>query len=415
MMNLRAATKTAATALKINLGRSLLTILGIVIGVFSIVLLVALGQGAQSLILSEIEGIGANTVVLRPGKQPDNPTDIAGSILSDSLKDRDIEALRKPINVPGAEFVDPALFIPGLVLYQDAIYRPQTFGWTPDAFERIFNIVPEDGSYFSHEDVRQRARVAVIGHKVKRELFGGSDAIGESIKIQGQNMRVVGVFPSKGQVSFFDLDDTVLIPYTTAQKTLLGIDFYHEIFISAYEDADVNQVADDVRATIRETHGITDPAKDDFFVTTQQEAVEIIGTVTQVLTVFLAAIASIALVVGGIGIMNIMLVSVTERTQEIGLRKAVGASNENILTQFLLEAVMLTLSGGVIGTVLAVGISGLVSVVAQSRFNLAWPFQLPVDAILLGVGVAIGVGILFGIYPARKAAKKDPIEALRYE
>jgi len=414
-MRIRGTFKTADRALRANLGRSILTILGIVIGIVAIVLVVSLGQGAQQLILSEVQGIGANAVILRPGRQPEGPSGFAETILSDSIKDRDITALLKKENVPNVVSVDPAILVTGPVTYQDKVFFPQTFGWTATAMEEIFNVVPEQGQTFTEDDIHQRARVAVLGARVKEELFGESDAIGEFVKIKGQNMRVVGVFPKKGSVSVFNVDEVVLVPYSTAQKTLLGINYYHEIFIRADSDENVDIVAADIKATLRELHGITDPAKDDFFVTTQQDAIELIGTITQVLTIFLVAIASISLLVGGIGIMNIMLVSVTERTQEIGLRKALGATNKDILQQFLLEAVILTMSGGIIGTAFALGLAGLVTVVARTQFNINWPFSLPIDAVALGVGVAAGVGLLFGIYPARKAAKKNPIEALRYE
>lgn len=414
-MFLFAAIQIALRALRANLGRSLLTILGIVIGVLSIVLVVSLGDGAKGLILQEIEGIGANAVILRPGRQPESPVDIGESILSDSIKERDIQALRRKENVPHVLSINPAMLVPGPVTYQDQIFRPTTFGWTGSALTEIFGVSPEFGENFTDDDIRARAKVAVIGAKVKQELFGESEALGQSIKIRDHNIKVIGVLPARGQVSFFNIDELVMVPYSTAQKTLLGVDYYHEIFIRVDDDRNVPQVVADVEATMREMHNITDRAKDDFFVTTQQEALKTISTITQALTIFLVAIASIALVVAGIGIMNIMLVSVTERTQEIGLRKAVGATNADILTQFLLEAVILTLFGGVIGTVLAVGLSWLIAFIIRQQYNLAWPFVFPLGAILLGVSVATGVGLIFGIFPARRAAQKNPIEALRYE
>ncbi len=414
-MHISGTLKTAARALRANLGRSILTVLGIVIGIVAIVLVVALGEGAQSLILNEVQGIGANAVIVRPGRRPSGPTGIAETILSDSIKDRDIAALAKKQNVPNAASVDPAILVTGPVTYADNLFHAQTFGWTAQAIQELFNVSPEEGQFFTEEDIRQRAKVAILGSRVKDELFGESDAIGQFVKIKGQNMRVIGVFPKKGNLTVFNLDEVVLVPYSTAQKTLLGTNYYHEVFVRADKSENVDIVASDITATLRELHGITDPAKDDFFVTTQQDAVELIGTVTQVLTIFLVAIASISLLVGGIGIMNIMLVSVTERTQEIGLRKALGATNKDISQQFLLEAVILTVSGGIIGTALALSLSGLVAFVARSRFNINWPFSWPLDAIALGVGVAAAIGLLFGIYPARTAAKKNPIEALRYE
>lgn len=414
-MNFASTIKTSARALQANWARSLLTILGIVIGVMAIVLVISLGQGAQSLILNQVQSIGANTIILRPGRQPTQPTDTAETLLSDSLKQRDVDALLKPLNVPGLEAVDPAVLVPGTISYQNSVYHATVFGWTPDALGDVFNVYPEEGSYFTQEDIRSYAKVIIIGSKVKQELFGDSDALGQFVTVHGQKLQVVGILPAKGQVTAFNVDDIGLIPYTTAQKTLLGIDYFQEIFLRAKPDANVDQVAADVTSTLREMHNITDPSKDDFFVVTQKTIIATVSTVTQVLTIFLVAIASISLMVGGIGIMNIMLVSVTERTQEIGLRKALGATNRNILLQFMIEAIMLTFAGGLLGTLIAITLSALVSTVAQTYYHLDWPFTLPLGAIVLGVGVSTAIGLIFGLYPARKAANKDPIEALRFE
>ena len=414
-MNLPSTIKTSIRALKANWARSLLTILGIVIGVMAIVLVISLGQGAQNLILSQVQSIGANTIILRPGRQPTQPSDAAETLLTDSLKQKDIDALLKPINVPDLQAADPAVLVPGAISYQNSVYHATVLGWTPNALGDVFNVYPDQGSFFTQDDVKSYAKVIVIGSKVKQELFGDSDALGQFVTVHGQKLQVVGILPAKGQVTAFNVDDIGLIPYSTAQKTLLGIDYFHEIFLRAKPDANVDQVAADVTTTLRESHNITDPTKDDFFVVTQKTIVATVSTVTQVLTIFLVAIASISLMVGGIGIMNIMLVSVTERTQEIGLRKALGATNKNILMQFMIEAIILTFAGGLLGTLIAITISALVSFIAQTYFSLAWPFTLPLGAIVLGVGVSTAIGLIFGLYPARKAAAKDPIEALRFE
>lgn len=398
-----------------NPGRSLLTIVGIVIGIVAIVIVIALGQGAKGLILSELENFGANFIIIRPGRQPDSPADIAESILGDSVKSEDIKALRRPDNVPGVLSVDPAVLVSGEITYRDNIFRPMIFGWTATAVEEGFNIVPERGTIFTEEDIKQRAKVALIGSEVKKELFGASEAVGHTFKLRGQSIRVIGVYPPSGQIMSFNMDEIVILPYTTAQKDLLGIDYFMEVFVRTDPEANVEVVADDVRATLRETHGITDSDKDDFFVWTQKDIVDRIGMITQILTLFLVAVASISLLVGGVGIMNIMLVSVTERTKEIGLRKAVGATNSDIMKQFLTEAIILTGSGGVIGTLIAAALVYAMTYIAQNQYGIDWPFYLPPLAIVLGIGMATVIGLVFGLYPARKAAMKDPIVALRYD
>lgn len=414
-MNTLAIFRTAERALRANFARSLLTILGIVIGIVAIVLVVSLGQGARELVLGQIQSIGGNILVIRPGRQPEGPTDFADTILADSIRDRDIEALLRSDNVPGLATIAPALLVSGTMSYQDEVYRPMTFGWTAQAMIDFFNIFPAQGDYFTEDDIQQRSKVVVLGYRVKQELFGESDAIGEFVKIRGQSLRVVGVLPPVGQISLFNADEVALLPYSTAQKDLLGISHYHEVMVRARDGVDPAEVAEDIRLTLRDLHGITDPKKDDFFVLTQEDIVERVSTVTQALTVFLVAIASIALVVGGVGIMNIMLVSVTERTREIGLRKAMGATNEDIQRQFLMEAVLLTGAGGVIGTTLALLLALAITFVVRTQFGLDWPLTIPVSGVVLGVGVATGIGLAFGLYPARRAAKLDPIEALRYE
>ncbi len=406
---------TATGSLRTNFGRSFLTMLGIIIGVAAIVLVVALGQGAQSIILAQVQGVGANTIVVRPGREPEGPSDFADTILSDSLKKRDVDALRQSRNVPNVSQVEPAVAVGGSVAYQKNVYRPTILGWSGEAIASILQIEPSEGGFFTIDDIRSQARVAVIGDRVRQELFDTEPAVGQSIKVKDVNFRVVGVLPKSGQVSLFNPDELVVVPYSTAQTYLLGIDYFHEILISASDPTLVDQVADDIRATLRERHRIDDPSKDDFFVTTQQDIVERLSTVTQVLTVFLAAIAAIALVVGGVGIMNIMLVSVTERTREIGLRKALGATNQDVLQQFLFEALFLTIIGGAIGTGIAVSITVVVSIVATRVFSIEWPFALPLGAIGLGIGMAAVVGLLFGLYPALQAARKSPMEALRSE
>ncbi|KKW45950.1 MAG: hypothetical protein UY96_C0011G0029 [Parcubacteria group bacterium GW2011_GWB1_56_8] len=259
------------------------------------------------------------------------------------------------------------------------------------------------------------ADVVIIGDEVKKELFGNMPALNEKLKIKGKSFRIIGVIGKTGQLSFLNFDQAAFIPYTTAQQYIFGIKYFNRIVVEASSEDHVAETVDDIKATLRNLHDITDPAKDDFFVETQAEAIQTVGTILSVLTLFLASVAAISLVVGGIGIMNIMLVSVTERTQEIGLRKALGATRKNILSQFLLEAVLLTMTGGLIGIALGAGLSFIIALGISQIYQLDWGFSLPLSSVFLGLGVASFIGLLFGIYPARQAALKSPIEALRYE
>jgi putative ABC transport system permease protein len=412
-MKLRELAKTAARGLDTNRSRSALTILGIVIGITAIIVIMSLGQGAQSLILGEVQSIGSRVIAVIPGTQPTGPTGFI-STFTDSLKNADVIALENKANVPHAAVVIPIVFGSETVSWQGNTYGPTIFGATP-AFADIFNVTPAEGNLFTDDDVSSYASVAVIGDKVKTQLFGQNAALGQNIQINNHSFRVVGVLASTGQVSFLNFDDAVVMPWTTEQAYVSGIHYFNRIIVEADSDSTVSETVNDITTTLRNDHNITDPSKDDFFVETATSAVATVSTILNVLTLFLAAVAAISLVVGGIGIMNIMLVAVTERTQEIGLRKALGATNRDILTQFLIEAVILTAAGGVIGIALGGAISFAVSSVVSHVYSLNWPFALPLTAVLLGLGVSSAIGLVFGIYPARQAAKKSPIEALRYE
>jgi len=406
--------KTAVGGLKAHKSRSALTILGIVIGITAIILVVSLGEGAQKLILSEVESIGPRIIAVVPGRQPKGPTDIF-STFTDSLKNSDLDSLRKKSNVPYLEFAMPVVFGSASASFENETYRPTIFG-VDEHFAEIYNLYPEKGGFlFTADDVRSYTDVVLIGSKVRDELFGTSDAVGQKIRIKNRNFRVAGVFPKKGQSAFLNFDDAAVMPYTTAQRNIFAIKYFNRLVVQADKEENVAQTVEDVKRTLRVSHNITDPDKDDFFVETQEDALETVGTVTSVLTMFLASIAAISLIVGGVGIMNIMLVSVTERTREIGLRKAVGATYKNVLAQFLLEAVILTAIGGVLGIIMGSLFSFLISIILSKVVNLSWSFVFPTGAALLGLGVASLVGLIFGIYPARQAAQKSPIEALRYE
>ncbi|MBI4995277.1 ABC transporter permease [Candidatus Peregrinibacteria bacterium] len=412
-MKLRHFINTAVKGLRANKSRSVLTILGIVIGITAIILLMSLGQGAQNLILSQLQGMGSKTIVVLPGRQPKGPSDVA-QILGDSLKQKDFEALQKKANVPTAKQIMPIVFGASSGMYKGETYKLTIFGATP-LIGKMFDLYPSEGAFFANEEVTGRADVAVIGSTVKKELFGNSEALNQRIKMNGKNFRVIGILPQKGQVSFFNFDEVVLVPYTTAQQYILGIKYFHRLIIEADTEGNIRQTVRDIETTIRNSHGITDSEKDDFHVETQADLAARLGVVMTSFTLFLVAVAAVSLVVGGIGIMNIMLVSVTERTREIGLRKAIGATNSDILIQFLLEAILLTAIGGIIGIGLGSGFSFAASLVLTKFAGLNWEFSFPFFAAGIGLLVATVIGLAFGIYPARQAAKKSPIEALRYE
>ena len=373
----------------------------------------SLGAGAKNLILGQVEGLGAKNVIILPGKEPGGPSDLA-SLFADSLKERELTALKNKNNLPNAAHVMPIIFGSENGVYQNEIYKVSLFG-AGEAMSALFDLKTVKGNFFSDEEVRSKANVVVLGSKVKDKLFGASEAVGEKIRIKSTTFRVVGVLPSKGQGSFINFDESAIIPYTTMQQYVVGTKYFNRVVVEADSENNIEAVALDIKKTLRDLHNITDPDKDDFFVSTPAEVADKLGTIFNTLTIFLTAIAAISLVVGGIGIMNIMLVSVTERTKEIGLRKAIGATNKNILTQFLLEAVILTGLGGLIGVLLGSGLSFIASVAINKFAGLDWNFSFPYGAAILGLVVSSLVGLVFGLYPASQAAKKSPMEALRYE
>jgi len=300
------------------------------------------------------------------------------------------------------------------VVWRDESKRATTFGAT-DIFADILDVSTASGEFFTNEDVRQRTSVVVLGYKLNQDIFGDSDAIGQVVKIKNVNFRVGGVLPKKGNVGLLNVDDVAILPYTAAQEYLTGTDYFQEILIRVENEDVMPRVEEDVKNLLRMNHNITDPAKDDFHVMTPADVASRVSTVTGILTAFLTAVAAISLIVGGIGIMNIMLVSVSERTGEIGLRKAIGATNNDILKQFLLEAVILTASGGVIGMILGNTFSYVLSLALSYFLDVSWKFVLPLQAMAVGIFVSTIVGVVFGIYPARRASRLDPVEALRYE
>jgi putative ABC transport system permease protein len=412
-MTIKNTFKTSVIGLLTHKSRSVLTILGIVIGITAIMLVMALSQGATDLILAQIQGLGSQTIIVRAGAEPQGPSDFA-SIFTSSLKDREVDALRNPALVRGVVAVAPNVIGSGTALYRGETKNANLLGTTPEILKTL-EIQPKYGTFFSQNDVMGRNSVAVLGSEVKEELFSDSNAVGEVIKFYDRNFKVIGVFDKIGQIGGLDIDSNIIVPSTTANQYLLGANHYTFIMIRVQSEAEVERAANDIRLTLRELHGITNPDKDDFFVATQADIAERVGTITGILSALLLSVAAISLVVGGIGIMNIMLVSVTERTREIGLRKAVGATTGDILKQFLFESIILTSTGGLIGVALGAILSIVMSFVLTRILGIDWGISFPIVGAILGFSVSALVGLIFGIYPARQASQKSPIEALRYE
>jgi ABC-type antimicrobial peptide transport system permease subunit len=390
--------------------------LGIIIGVGSVILMMSLGGGAQNLIVGQISSMGSNNIYIEPGSSQGSFSQRAIDQLSQkSLKERDAIAIAKDPNV---EKVAMMVYGTERISSQNEDKKITYMGGSADSFD-ISDLSISNGRGINEDDIKGLGRVIVLGHKLASDLFGEDDPIGQSVRLGKLNLKVIGVLEEKGGQVFQTFDDYAYLPYTTAQKLLLGTDYLNAIMVKAKSEKLINQVVDNIRITLRGTHNIYNPegdlSKDDFKAMSQVETAGMLTQITGVLTAFLSSIAAIALFVGGIGIMNIMLVSVTERTREIGLRKAVGARNKDIMNQFLLEAVTLTLLGGIIGFLGGILISFGASVVLTNVLKTNWGFTIPIGAVILSFGVATIIGLIFGIYPARKASKLNPIEALRHE
>jgi len=405
--------KLALQALWVNKTRSILTLLGIVIGISAVVIIVASGEGVKQFVMNQIQGMGTNIIaVIQGGSEGEaiGPPAAVMGVTVTTLNLKDEAALGDPRNVPGVVEVGAAAAPSQAVVKGiDGDIMTTVYEITPNYFS-LMSLKFNSGDSFDDNDVKSLAKVAVIGGTIKEKIFGDDEAVGKKIKLKNNSYRIVGVLDTSTGFSFGqDYGKFVFIPVTTAQKFLLGVDYLFEIMVKVSDPAQVVSARADIIDTLRIRHNIGPGQKDDFTVRTIQDAIKMINTVMSALTLFLAAIAGISLIVGGIGIMNIMLVSVTERTREIGLRKALGARRRDILMQFLLEAVLLTAIGGVIGFMF--GISGAFIVALVGK----WAFHISLLAVALPIMMTIGFGIVFGVYPAIRASKLDPIVALRYE
>lgn len=388
--------------------------LGMIIGISSVIIIMSIGASAQDLILGQIKSVGSNLIGVLPGAtSEDGPPAAVMGITVTTLKYEDALALAEKENVPHAQAVAAYVKGMGTISWQNRSVDTNINGTTASYID-VEETDVEIGRFFSEAEEKGISRVVVLGSEVYENLFEGQDPVGQAVKIKREQFKVIGVMEERGSVAFQNQDDQVFIPLKTAQKILLGINHLGFVRVKVDESQYLDQTVQDVKMTLREQHNIDDPIDDDFTVENVQNALDVFTGVTNALKFFLASIAAIALLVGGIGIMNIMLVSVNERIREIGLRKAVGARRGTIIKQFLVETVVISLGGGLIGIIIGVVISATIAIVAN-YLGYTWGFIITPDSIFLATGVSIGVGLAFGLYPARKAAKLDPIDALRYE
>lgn len=402
--------KLSFASLMENKSRSFLTMLGIIIGIGSVILMISVGKGAESLILASIQSFGNRSIFVHPGSGNQAASSHLTSV--DKVKYKDYLAIR---GLDYLEDITPMLIYSSSVSYQSESQKVSVVG-TNENYTKAIDVEVERGRFLTVEDQVNSAKVAVIGYKNAEKLFGDQDPIGSNIKISGKNFRVIGIMAKQGTRFFQNFDERVIVPISTMKNDLFGVDYVMAVMANA--KGNINDAINDLTLFIRKRHAIHNPEndsnKDDFMVVSQVDAADTFRQVSDVLTISLVAIAAISLLVGGIGIMNIMLVAVSERTREIGLRKAVGANNSDIMLQFLIESAVITFVAGALGVIGGVLSSWLIAVVLV-RFQPDWRFIITLDSVLVAFGVSVMIGILFGIYPARSASKLDPIECLRSE
>lgn len=385
--------------------RSLLTMLGIIIGVAAVIALVSIGKGVKQDIEDSISSLGSNLLVVLPGA-PRTPGARSSQGSMKSLKISDYEAIAKLEGVKAASPMTNGSYV---VIYQNKNWTTSVAGVNSN-FQDVNNWTMTSGRFFSDKNVQNRERVAVVGQTVVKNLFADEDPVGKEIRVKNIPFRVIGVLKSKGNGTMGnDQDDTVLIPYTTSMERVEGIDYLRRVYVVAKDDGGIDRLQADIENLLRVRHNIKDTNLDDFNIQNMKSIMETVAQTTGTFTLFLGAVAAISLVVGGIGIMNIMLVSVTERTREIGVRKALGATYSVIVTQFLIEAVVISLMGGFIGIAFGIGASKVIGMVSGMSTIVSVP------TIIMSFAFSMAIGLIFGIYPARKAAKLNPIDALHYE
>jgi putative ABC transport system permease protein len=405
-MNLKESFLTALSALVANKLRALLTMLGIIIGVAAVITMIAIGEGAQKAVIERIESLGTNLLFISPGAQRGGGIVIIQWGTSIRLKNTDADAVLG--KVEAVEAVVPELSRSAQVKYQNRNWNTRVVGTYPE-YEAVRNFPAVAGRYFNHSEERGVAKVCVLGQTIVDNLFPTSDPLGQSIRIAGESFQVIGVLESKGQSGFQNPDDQIIIPLSTAQRRIFGVDYLSQITAKVTSNERMDEAFYEIERVLRREHKLREDQDNDFTIRNQADIISTFQETQQTFTFLLAGIAAVSLLVGGIGIMNIMIVSVTERTKEIGVRKAIGARKRDIMWQFLIESVVMSISGGCLG----IGLGVLASYLITTYGNLAPIISL--DSIIISFVFASLVGIFFGIYPAWKAAMSNVIDALRYE
>ena len=421
-MNLLSVIKLVIKNLNARKGRTFLTILGITIGVAGVIIIISLGAGAQSLILGQVTKLWSNLLYIQPGKTADNGAPIPGLVIT-SLVNSDVEALRDKARVPHATAVNAMTQGSATVTWGNKTVD-STFMGTDTDYPKVVNFTMDSGQFFSEAENVGGANVVVLGSEISKQLFtdSGVNPIGQVIKVKssvqdtagGVPLRVIGVIASRGSSFFQNQDQIIFMPLVIGQQQILGIHHLQAVYIKVDDASNISSTITAINTVLKQQHRILSDINVDFTIRNQEDAVKILSTITNALSLFLISMAGISLVVGGIGILNIMMVTVAERTREIGLRKAVGATKKAIRNQFLFEASFLTGLGGIVGIIFGVLVSFLISLLMK-KLGYDWAFIISWISIVLSVGVSILTGIIFGLFPAIKAAKLNPIDALRYE
>lgn len=410
-MNIILTIKIALRGLFANKVRAFLTVLGIIIGISGIITMVSVGNGAESLIVNQVESIGTNLIGILPGSSGKNepPAALFGIVVT-TLTNEDIEAVSIIPQIVASSTYNNTV---EQVSYKNRSTEASLNGVSP-GYPVVEDAIIREGRFFNESENNSLARVAVLGHQIKEDLFGDLNPIGERIKIRKQNFRIIGYFDERGVNGFANSDTHIYVPSKTIQKLILGVNHvgFARLKVDKPENADM--AVQHVESILRSRHGIQSPQDDDFTVSSQAQGLKIVSNITGSIKLLLTAIAGIALIVGGIGIMNVMYISVTERIHEIGLRKALGAKRKDILRQFLVEAITITGIGGIIGILIGIGFSFLIAISVQ-QLGYAWDYIITLDSIIIATFAIVGIGIVFGYAPAKRASKKRAIEALRYE